>query len=57
MCLCGHLLFSSTLNWRSVCLSEVQVRRRDLFIFFLKPLVTNSLMFSILRNKLEMDRI
>ena len=54
VCLCEYLLFSSAFNRRSVYLSEVQVRRRDLFIFF-KPLVPNSLMFSILTGKLEMD--
>ena len=34
MCLCAYLLFSSALHRRSVYLSEVQVRRIDLFIFF-----------------------
>lgn len=52
--LCVYLLSSSVPNWRSKYLSEVKVRRIDLF-YFLKPLVPDSLMFSALRNKLEMD--
>lgn len=36
--LCVYLLSFSVVNWRSVYLSEVQVRRKDLFYFFKKPL-------------------
>ena len=50
-----YLLSFSVVNWRSVYLSEVQVRRIDLFLFFLKPLAPDSLMFFILRNKLDID--
>ena len=53
--LCVYLFSSSVLNWRSMYLCEVQVRRIDLFIIFLKPLAPDGLMLSILRNKLEMD--
>lgn len=49
-----YLLSSSVLNWRSVYLCEVQIRRIDLFIF-IKPLAPDGLMFSKLRNNLEMD--
>lgn len=50
VCLCESLLFPSALDRKSV-----RFRLREETIFFLKPLVRNSLMFSILRNKLEMD--
>lgn len=33
-CLCMYLLFISVVNWRTVYLSEVQVRRIDLLYFF-----------------------
>lgn len=53
--LCVDLLSFAVVNWRSVYLSEVQVRRLDLFYIFKKPSAPDSLMFFILGSKLEMD--
>lgn len=53
--LCVDLLSFSVVNWRSVYLFEVLVRRLDLFYFFKKPSAPDSLKFFILGSKLQMD--